>query len=61
MGKISIKCKRRYEYICELPRGGGGGDFALLELGITAFRNKFMRSSVRNTGPTHEQTKYEIT
>jgi len=31
--------------------GGGGGDFDLLELGITAFRNKSIRSSVRKTGP----------
>jgi hypothetical protein len=31
--------------------GGGGGDLTLVLLGITAFRNTIIKSSVRNTGP----------
>ncbi len=35
-----------------LLRGGGGGDLARPEeLGMTALRNRFIRSSVRKTGP----------
>lgn len=35
------------------PRGGatGGGDLALPLLGITAFLKRFIKSSVRKTGP----------
>ncbi len=49
--------------------GGGGGDLALdeLELGITALRKRFIKSSVRKTGPSNseaegsEPRKYDIT